>query len=229
MRMIFGIIFAFFMWSSIFAQDSTTVRFLVKGGDRYYIRLNGELQPQTNILKVEQGKHALEVWSFKNDLYKGVLETGRIDSTNFLVVLKQSSEFNSYLAQRESYKKKLFLTKTGPALLAGVSAVALPFTYISRKNRHAELVKNEFYDQFGQIPQSTIDNSRVQYAASNVMFMVASAGFVVGTSSFFLLRKRSKALAPPVFRQQNPFTLEYLEISMNSLVKTPEFTMVLNF
>lgn len=215
--------------NSIYAQDSTTVRFLVKGGDKYFIRLDGELQPQTNILKIEQGTHELEVWSFKSDLYKGKLETGKLDSTNFLVALKQSSEFSAYLAQKEQFKRDLFWSRTAPVALAGLSAAVIPFAYFSRKNKHEDLVKNEFYDQFGQIPSATIDNSRLRYKTANVLFMVASAGFVVGTSSFFLLRKKSNALNPPVFRQQNPFTLEYIELTMNHSIKAPELGLVLNF
>ena len=126
-------------------SDSTMVRFFVKGGDQYRVRIDDELMPKTNKFRVAKGSHKVEIWSFKHDIHKGTLETGNLDSTNYFADLKVSASYNSYLAKRDDYKRKVFFYKTAPILLSGVSLIALPVTFYGMKEKHEELTQNEFY------------------------------------------------------------------------------------
>lgn len=215
-------------WASK-AQDSTKVRLFVKGGEDYFVRLDGNLQPKTNVITVDRGTHEIEIWSFKKRTYKGTLETGNLDSTNFFAELIPSAEYIGYLNETDQYKRKLFFAKTAPFLITGVSLAALPFTHIGRLNKHEELVQNEFLNERGQIRDETLDNTRLQYNAINTLFFVSAAGTLIGGASFFLLKPYAEKLTPPSFRQQNPFTLEYMQLSFNRQTRSPEFGLTLNF
>jgi hypothetical protein len=200
------------------AQDSTKVRFFVKGGEKYFVRIDGELQPQTNILSVAKGTHEVEIWSFKKRAYRGKLETGNLDSTNFFAELLPSPEYVSYLRENDNYKRKLFFAKTAPFIITGISAIALPFVTVRRFDKHEELVQNQFLFDRQQITSETMDNTKLQYNVVNTLFYVSAIGTVVGSASFFLLRPYANKLMPPTFKQQNPFTLEYMNLTYNQQV-----------
>lgn len=211
------------------AQDSTKVRFFVKGGEKYFVRIDGELQPQTNIFNVSQGTHEVEIWSFKKRTYKGTLETGNLDSTNFFAELLPSPEYVAYVRNTDTYKRKLFFAKTAPFIITGVSVAALPFVTIQRFNKHEELVQNQFLFDRQQITSETMDNTKLQYNVVNTLFYVSAIGTVVGSASFFLLRPYANKLMPPTFKQQNPFTLEYMNLTYNQQIQSPEFGLTLSF
>jgi hypothetical protein len=215
--------------NSAIAQDSTTVRFLVKGGEKYFIRLDGKLLPQTNIHTVSQEPHTLEVWSPKCDMYIGKMETGNLKETNHLVELKQSGSYTSFLADRENYKKQLFFKRTAPFFIGILSLSTLPITAHFRSLKHEELIRNEFYEKYKVIPSSTLQNTQLQYASLNALFFTSVIAAAASTAAFIGFRKQIKKLTPPVFRQQNPFTLEYIELTMNPMHPSPVGGVVLNF
>lgn len=214
---------------SAFAQDSTKVRLFVKGGEQYFVRINGELQEQTNILTVASGSHDIEIWSFKKRLFKDKLETGKLDSTNYFAELKLSSEYVGFLQETDQYKRKLFFAKTAPFLITGVSLIALPFTLSGRINKHEELVQNTFLNNRNQVPDKTLENTQLQYNTVNTLFFVCAAGAILGGASFFLLKPYAHKLTPPAFKQQNPFTFEYLKLTYNRTIQSPEFGLTFNF
>ncbi|MCO4805650.1 hypothetical protein OAA53_00175 [Salibacteraceae bacterium] len=212
-----------------YAQDSTVVRFFVKGGEKYRVKIDDKLQPETNIFTVEKGEHKVEIWSFKNDVFLGTMQTGNLDSTNYFAELRKTGDYLGYLSQRDDYKRKLFFARTAPYLITGVSVIALPFLYSSRNNKHEELVQNQFYYERGQIQSQTLQNVQNQYTSRNILFYTASAGCVIGVASFFLLKPYAEKLTPPVFKQRNPFTLEEMELSMNPQIQRPEVGLTFTF
>lgn len=210
-------------------QDSTKVRFHVKGSETYYIQIDGQLQPVHNIHMMSRGSHNIEIWSPKHKLFTKEFETGELDSTNFVALLKIDPSYTGYVAQREQYKRDIFLMRTAPVLIATVSAASLPVLHIMRQNSHEELVKNEFYNNYNAVPSSTVSNIRRRHGIINGTYFTAIGGTVIGTAAFFMLRKKVKALEAPVFKQQNPFTLEYFEISMNRFNNSPQVGLTMNF
>ena len=214
---------------SAFSQDSTRVRLFVKGGEQYFVRIDGELQPQTNIITVSQGSHDIEIWSFKQKLFKDNLETGKLESTNFFAELTPSSEYVGYLQRTDQYKRKLFFAKTAPFLITGISLAALPFTTMGRINKHEELVQNTFLNDRNQVPDETLENTQLQYNAVNTLFFISAAGALIGGVSFFLLKPVAKKLTTPAFKQQNPFTLEIMQLTYNRSIQSPEFGLTLHF
>lgn len=212
-----------------YAQDSTKVKFLVKGSEVYYVRVDGVLQPVKNIHSVSKGSHEIEIWSPKYQLYKDQLETGKLDSTNYVALLKIDPSYVAYIAQREEYKRDVFLMRTAPVLLASFSTATAPILYLLRRNKHEELIKNEFYVRYNAVSSDVLNNTRNQYNLYSGAFFTAVGGAVGGTALFLLLRKTAKELEAPVFRQQNPFTLEYFQLSMNEFNRSPQVGLTLNF
>lgn len=211
------------------AQDSTKVRFFVKGSDIYHIELDGKLLPVGHIQTVSRGTHQVRIWSPKYELHQGKLETGNLDSTNHVVMLKVDPSYTKYIAERETYKKDIFLMKTAPIFVAGLSAASLPFLYYWRKNKHEEMVREQFYARYNNAQNSSAAEKERQYQVRSALFYTAAGGVVVGTGLYLLFRNKVKALEEPVFRQQNPFTLEYFEISMNAINRSPQVGLTLAF
>jgi hypothetical protein len=210
-------------------SDSTMVRFFVKGGDQYRVRIDDELMPKTNKFRLAKGSHKVEIWSFKHDIHKGTLETGDLDSTNYFADLKVSASYNSYLAKRDDYKRKVFFYKTAPILLSGVSLIALPVTFYGMKEKHEELTQNEFLDRYGQTTSASLDNTTLQYNTRVTLFAASIAGSVAGLLGVFILGLKADALVEPIFRQQNPFTLEYMDLSYNPQINRPVVGVTLRF
>lgn len=216
--------------SSLRAQtDSTVVRLLIKGGERYSVLIDGELQPATNFITVSRGGHDITIWSFKHEVYKGQLETGQLDSTSFYAELKRDDAYIAYIFEKDRYKRQLFFQRTGPFLLGASGLVTLPFTQLMRTNSHEQLVKDEFYHRFSQVNQSTLDNSQRRYQINNAMFFASAGAAIIGTGAFLLLRKRVKALKAPEYRQQNPFTMEWFELGYHPSIQSPVMGLSMRF
>lgn len=211
------------------AQDSTKVRFFVRGSDVYYVELDGKLLPLGNVHTVSRGSHHVRIWSPKYEVFTGKLETGNLDSTNYVAIMKVSPLFTDYIAEREVYKRKVFYMRTAPVFVAGVSAAALPFLYYWRRAKHEELVREQFYARYNSAQRSSADEKNTQYVVRSGLFYTALGGAIAGTGIYLLLRNRVKALNEPVFRQQNPFTLEYFELSLNHYTKSPQIGLGLAF
>lgn len=216
----------FFLWASYAcAQDSSTVRLLIKGvSEGYFIAIDGKLKESQSEFKLAQGTHDLQVWSPRYDLYRGTIETGKTTSTTKMVELQTSDSYRIFLAQREDYKRRVFFMRTAPVLVGAISMAALPALHIARLNKHEALVKSRFFSGLGQVGQEATNHVAAQYHTVNALFFTALAGAVCGTGAFFLFHKKVKSLTPPVFRQQNPFTLEYIELTMNGPVATGGLT-----
>ena len=222
-------IFIFCAALTTHAQDSSIVRFFVKGGEKYRVKIDDTLQPETNIFRVEKGDHKVEIWSFKHDVFLGTMQTGNLDSTNYFAELRKSSDYLGFLSQRDDYKRKLFLARTAPYLITSISVISLPFLYSARNNKHEELVQNQFYYERGQIQSHTLKNIQNHSTSRNILFYTASAGCVIGMASFFFLKPYAEKLTPPVFKQRNPFTLEEMELSMNPQIQRPEVGLTFTF
>jgi len=221
-------LFTFYFLISVLAkaQDSTKVRFLVKGGDVYYIRLDGYVLPMTNVHTMARGKHQVEIWSPKFDLFARELETGNLDSTNFAAILEPAASYTSFVAEREKYKTDLFWKRTVPVVAGLAGIVSLPFTYNYFLNSHSNLVLQEFLEIYGN---SNVDNAQKQYRTSSVLFGSSLVCAAIGTSAFLFFRAKVREMQHPVYRQQNPFTLEMIELTYNQQYQIPEARLALRF
>ncbi|GAB5539848.1 MAG: hypothetical protein Salg2KO_19510 [Salibacteraceae bacterium] len=211
------------------AQDSTVVRFFVKGGEQYRITIDGELQPLTNKVIVSKGTHKVEIWSFKYEKHTGKIETGKLDSTNYFAELRVSPEFTAYLSEKDLYKRKLFTYKTAPFLISAASIIALPITFYGMKEKHEQLVQDRFYDQYDQVTQASLENTQAQYSLRTTLFVVSVVGAAAGTAGLIFLKPKAALLKEPIFKQQNPFTLEYMNLSYNPYINSPELGLTLRF
>ncbi|GAB4377814.1 MAG: hypothetical protein Kow0075_06940 [Salibacteraceae bacterium] len=198
----------------IHAQDSTKVRFMVRGSETYYVRIDGRLMPVGNVFTVGRGQHTVEVYSPKYLVHKQEFNTGNVDSTNLVILLNPDPAYVSYVAARESYKREVFFKKTAPFTLALIGALVSPVAVYKHVQLHEQLVKNKFYAQYGIVNAATLNNiqSRVNLYTGLIGF--SGMAFIGGVAFYLANQKAVKSLDKPVYKQLNPFTGERIEISM---------------
>lgn len=208
------------------AQDSTKVRFYVKGSGAVFIKLDGELLPVSNIQKITPGEHAIEVWSPTYKLHKSTLTVPEKDSVGHYLELKQDPAYTEYLFAQDAYKQKLFIRRTAPIMLAGAGVVAFPFLHFIRKNVHETRVQEDFKAQYFRVSS---ESAKARYNTVNALYFGSIGAAVLGTGVYFLLRDNVKKLQRPVYLQKNPFTLENFRLSYNSINSAPELGFDLSF
>jgi hypothetical protein len=211
------------------AQDSVDVRFYVKGSDVFYVKLNGELQSVQNILRVKKGVYDVEIWSPKHLTYTGKLEANGDKIISYVAKLEGDPKFLDYLIEKEEYKKKVLGMRTIPALIGGLGLVTTPIFATRTKTSHEDYVINNFRTDFGAASTKTNEDLKRQYLTNRNLLFSSLGLFAIGTGSFFLLRKKVKDLHTPLYRQKNPFTLEFFEMSYNDQLSAPQFGFQFNF
>ena len=223
------ILFALFLLAqSFYAQETSTVRFYVKGSSDYFIRLDGEVLPHSNIQRITPGEHNIEIWSPMYLPYKGKLVVPENDSITYFQELEKDPNYVNYLFQKDEYKRKLLVSKTLPLMLAGTGVVAAPIFYFLRKRDHETLVIEDFKAKY-IADESGAESARTRYTTSNGLFITSSVFAVGGLATYFFLKKRSDELKPPIYRQKNPFTLEDFELSYNPQLNAPQAKISWNF
>lgn len=195
------------------AQDSTYVKFLVKAGSSYFVRINGQLQPQQLYHRMARGANQVEIWAPKFNTYTTVFETGKTDTTSLLAVLKTAPEWASFLSQKQAYQQKIFAMRTLPFTLAVAGLVTAPFFAYAMSQRHETLVISELKYRYAAITLGTLDEHQRQHSRMRNAAIASTATATLGTAAFLLFRKQVSQLQKPVFRQQNPFTLDFIQIT----------------
>jgi len=211
------------------AQDSTKVRFYVKGSSDFWIKLDGELLPVRNVQMITPGLHDIEIWSPMHKKYKGTIEVPVKDSISYYQELKKDPEYIQYLIQTDEYKRKVFIGKTAPLFLAFSGAVASPFLHSMRKRWHEESIKENFKSQYFSSNVTGAENVTRRYNTVNAAFFTSLGLTGSGLIAYYFTRKWVEKLDKPVYRQQNPFTVEMFELGMNPVTNTPVVGLTLNF
>lgn len=209
------------------AQDSSQVRFYVRGGDVFYIRLNDRILPVNNTQLLPAGDHTVEIWSPRYKLYKENLTLQPGDSVSVVAKLKLDPEYRSYLVEKEEHKKKQFTMGTAPAALFCISSLSSLALWVPLKRANEQRVKNEFSLDHAVVEQEAGGAARFKsyraVMATTVSLQIISAAW------FLAMRQKRKQLEKPVYRQQNPFTLEYFDISYNAQFQVPQAHFALTF
>jgi len=211
------------------AQDSTKVRFYVKGSSDFWIKLDGELLPLSNIQMISRGTHDIEIWSPMHLKYIGEITVLAADSMSFYQELKKDQEYIAYLFEMDKYKRKVFLGRTAPLFAAFAGAVAAPIFFFARKNWHEKTVIEDFKFEYFSSNASGADNIRARYQTTNALFFTSLGMVAGGLTSYALLQRWVKNLKKPVYRQLNPFTVETFEIGFHPVTGTPQVGLTLNF
>lgn len=208
--------------STLQAQDSTRVKFVVRGSDVYFIKIDGELQPTKNIHTISRGRHQIEIWSPKYEKFAGTLETGNLDSTHFLAVMKLDPAYLAHLQKIDDYSRHVFFKRNLPAVTFTVCAIATPVIHQWRLNAHEDFVKVRF---LGYKEHESI----TRYHRINALYFTSIGLGVLSASVFTAFRRDIRNRNMPHFQQQNPFTLEYIDVSMNPVLHTPQAGIHIKF
>jgi hypothetical protein len=217
------------MSTALVGQDKTKVRFYVKGSSDYFIRIDGELLPYSNLQMIAPGEHKLEVWSPMHLTHTGKIIVPQKDSINYYQKLERDPEYVSYLFASDEFKRKLLFGKTVPLMASGLGVIGAPVFYFLRKRDHEILVKERFQADYLNSNADAAQTAQTRYGISNGLFFT-SVGFAVGGAlTYFLLRNKLNALEKPVYKQKNPFTLEDFELSYHPLTGTPQAGVTLRF
>lgn len=211
------------------AQDSVNVRFYVKGSDVFYVKLNGELQPLKNTQRLKRGIYNVEIWSPKYLVHTGKLDASKETDVSYVAELEGDPKFLDYLIEKEEYKKKVLTMRTVPALIGGLGLITAPILFARTKTSHEEYVISDFRTDFGASTIKTTEDLRRQYTTNRNLLFSSLGLFTIGTGSFFLLRKKVSELHTPLYRQKNPFTLDYFEMSFNDQINAPQFGFQFTF
>ena len=214
---------------SAVAQDLTKVRFYVRGSSDFYLRLDGELLPKRNVQLIAPGKHTLEVWSPMFIVHEGEIDVPNKDSVNHYQELSKDPDYIGYLFEMDKYKRKIFLGRTAPLLLGLSGLAASSYLYFARKRWHETYVISQFEFDYYASDKAGLDNNRRRYNAVNASFFTSVGVAVGGAASYFLLRKWVNNLEKPTYKQQNPFTLEFFEVSYQPLYNAPLVGLKLAF
>lgn len=211
------------------AQDSSIVRFYVRGSDMFYIRLNGELLPTNNIHKIAHGEYDVEIWSPQYLTHTGKLDVSEKQEISYVAELEPDPKYWDYLQAKESYKQKIFAYRTLPILLVGLGGISAPIFLSNSKNKHEDYVKANFNTLNGALSSSTTDDLKRQYVTSQGLTIGAISFVGIGALAYIAFNKKAIGLQKPTYKQQNPFTLEYFNLSYNNLHNAPQATLSLRF
>lgn len=213
----------------LFGQDSTKVRFYIKGSSEFHIKLDNQLMPLKNTQNITPGLHDIEIWSPMHKLFRGTIDVPAKDSIAFFKELKKDPAYIDYLFRDEDYKRKVFFGRTLPLFAAISGAAFTPLTHILRKRWHEELVISDFNQQYIGNAQSGNENIARRYAVSNLAFYTSVGVAVGGLVSHFLLRDWVKELEKPKYQQENPFTMELFEIGYSPVNQSPTIGATITF
>ena len=209
------------------AQDSSVVRFYVKGSDVYYIRFEDRVLPLSNIQRFPSGDHEIEIWSPRYQLYQTSISVPSKDSISLVAELDMHDDYRVYLLQMDDYKRNQFWMGTAPVVLFCLSTIGTTILYSPLKRANENRVKEEFSNRFSPGAQRTESQDSFNRLAAG---MGVSVGAQVASAIwFFALRNKLKSLEKPVYRQQNPFTLDYFEITYNPELNAPQAGLTLRF
>lgn len=212
-----------------FSQDSSTVRFYVRGSESFYIRLNGELLPTNNIYKLAQGEFDVEIWSPQYLIHTGKLDVTEKQEISYVAELKPDPKYWDYIVAKENYKQKVFAYRTLPILLVGLGGISAPIFLSNTKNKHEDYVKANFNTVNGALSTSTTNDLKRQYRSSQSLAIGALSCVGIGALAYVAFTKKVKGLERPTYKQQNPFTLDYFNLSYNNIQNIPQATLSLRF
>jgi len=219
----------FFIKLAVSAQDSTVVRFYVKGSETFYIRLNGDLLPVSNVHKLKVGEYDVEIWSPQYLTHTGKLDVTGKQDVSYVAELVPDPKHWDYLVAKENYKKKVFAYRTLPILLVGLGGLSAPIFLSNAKNKHEDYVKANFNTSYGALSASTTEDLKRQYRTSQSLTIGALSFVGIGAIAYVAFTKKIKGLERPKYQQQNPFTLEYFNLSYNNIQNVPQATLSLRF
>ncbi|GEM_PF-392666 len=213
--------------SGLKAQDSSKVRFYVRAGDVYYIRHNDRVLPLSNVQMLPPGEQRIEIWSPKYRMFDTTISVPSNDSINVVAKLKLDGDFRTYRYQQENYKRQRFWMGSAPATLFCLSTITTLALYSPLRNSNEERVKENFSQEFGAVDVSSGGGRR--FALNSTLMITSVTAQVVGAIWFLALRPKLKSLEKPTYRQQNPFTLDYFEITYNQQHQVPQAGMTFKF
>ena len=193
------LLFCLLFSAASLAQDSTKVRFYVKGSADFWIKLDGELLPLSNVQMITPGTHDIEIWSPMYVKHTGKLTVPAEDSISYYQELKKDKAYIAYLFDMDSYRRKVFLGRTAPLVTALAGAVASPIFYFGRKSWHEKTVKEDFKFEYFSSNASGADNVRTRYQTANALFFTSLGMVAGGLASYGLLQRWVKNLEKPIF------------------------------
>ena len=211
------------------SQDSTKVRFYIKGSSEFHIKIDNELLPLKNTQKITPGMHDIEIWSPMHKVFRGTIDVPARDSIAYFKELKKDPAYVDYLFKEDEYKQKILVGRTLPLFGAFVGAAMTPFTHVLRKRWHEEMVISDFNQQYIGTGQSGNENIARRYGAINSAYFVGIGMFVGGIATHLALRNWVKELEKPVYQQENPFTLELFEIGYSPINQRPTVGATITF
>jgi hypothetical protein len=211
------------------AQDSTKVRFFVKGSSEFYIKVDGALMPLQHTQYLTPGEHQLEIWSPMHRTFSGSITVPPSDSISYYQELKKDPAYIDYLIATDRYKRQILLGRTAPLMASIAGGLLTPYFFFARKKWHQDLVKETFKADYFAGDAAGLENTERRYQAVNAMFYTSSGLIVGGLLTHYLLRNWVKNLDKPTYQQMNPFTLERFELGYHPVLRSPQIGLTLNF
>jgi len=206
------------------AQDSSVVRFYVKGSGDFYMQCNGKSLPHSNFQKLPVGTNDIGIWSPKfKPLYDKIEVKSTRDTLSVVKELTYDPGYISYVAEKDKYRKQLIVKQTIPTVVGLAGIVAAPLFWVNMRSTHEDKIKADFLES---IDREAITN---RHRMATAGFVTSAALGAAGTTIFFLMRDRMKDLEKPKYKQENPFTLETFELGYNRHINAPQVGMSLSF
>lgn len=217
------------MTAAAVAQDLTKVRFYIKGSTEYFVRLDGLQLPVSNVQEIAPGEHRIEIWSPRYELFTGNINVPQKDSISYYRELQFTEEYKAHMVAREAYKKEVFRKKTLPLSMAGLGLGSAPLLWILRKNAHEAYVKESFKSEYFNVNEENVAARKREFILSSVGLFSAAGAAIGGSLIYWIMREKIESLEKPIFKHQNPFTMEMFELSYNPYLKSPEMGIKLTF
>ena len=233
-----GLLFLIFFYGAAYSQQSTesdsmTVRFFVKPGDQYRVRVDGQVMPQINQFRLLQGKHKIEIWA--PGYNKQTLHITAYSDTVYTITKKltHTSEYLAYEASQSQFNRK----RTNSIILPAITSVALYSTsallYNYGNNLHKEGIHLKFmakYSNSTSLRQYYINEyntvfTKFKRSRQIVYGSLGTAILLSGlvTRNFFVIKK----LKRPEFKTKNPFGLteySFLILPGGNMMATCKFS-----
>lgn len=220
----------FFIFTLVQAQtEKYNVRLYVQPGDKFRVKINGDLQPEANKFYLDPGKKIkLQVWAPHHHIF----DTTIVASSEIIAIpkiLEPKEEFVTYFKKQEQYgahKKQMVLGAIGTFGMATMSF----FNYSEVGRRKLDVIIAEDAEKFKIGRQSPYDlsRSRTRYAVAQT-FQVFSYFAIAGLGYYTYTRiKKMKETKPTKLPEDKRFIVEGIGLGYTKQTGY-QFSTVLKF